>query len=159
MSTAGGVGQNLRPLERSEVSAGERGEDERLTTVWGETPVLSGCGLNLLDCCRFFERLPIFLFLRAISSDLCLERQDWISLLYCSHWESVQLEWSSSSSLLMSAVKESSEVAHCSERILISWMEAPYRVWFQRFRSSGESVPRAGVHCSRRPLGMMRLRE
>ena len=39
MSTAGGVGQNLRPLERSEVSAGERGEDERLTTVLGETPV------------------------------------------------------------------------------------------------------------------------
>ena len=62
MSTAGGVGQNLRPLERSEVSAGERGEDERLTTVWGETPVLSGCGLNLLDCCRFFEMLPTSCF-------------------------------------------------------------------------------------------------
>ena len=103
--------------------------------------------------------LPIFLFLRSVSSDLVLERQDSISSLYLSHWESVQQERSSSSNLVMSAVKESSEAAHCSERMLISWIEAPYRVWFQRLRSSGESVPRAGVQWSWRPVGIMRLRE
>ena len=59
----GGVGQNLRPFERREVSAGERGEEDKLTTE-REVSVMLVCRLNLLECCRFFVRLPIFLFLR-----------------------------------------------------------------------------------------------
>ena len=115
--------------------------------------------LNLLDCCRFFVRLPIFLFLRTESSDLCLERQDSISSLYLSHWVGVHEERRSASKLRMSAEKESSDAVHCSERMLIRRMEVLCKLRFHRFRSSGERVPRAGVHWSLRPLGMIRLRE
>ena len=114
------MGQNLSPLERREVSAWERGEDERLTTKWGDASVLWVCRLNLLDRCRFFVRLPIFLFLRSVRRDLCLEREDSISSLYLSNWVWVQQERSLSSRLLMSTEKESREATHCSERMLIS---------------------------------------
>ena len=55
-STAGGVGQKFRPLERREVSGGERGADERLTTVLGEAAVLLVHRVNLRVPWRFLVR-------------------------------------------------------------------------------------------------------